>query len=747
MPLYLNPLFAFFANPLMLGWLAAAGVPLVIHLLSRRRYREMQWAAMSFLISALRKNARRVQLEQWLLLALRTLIVLLVVLALAEPFLEATGITPSSSNHVHKVIVVDSSFSMAFKPTDKSRFDRAKELAHRIVEESLTGDGFTLVMLAAPPRAVVATPAFEPRDFRAEIDNLVLPHGGADLPATLAMIESLIEQAQHDHPRFTHHQVFFLTDLGRNTWSIGSDSTAPPTEASKNSVSVGEFLERSKRLATKASLQVIDLGQDDAENSAITRFTISDPYTTTAREVQFEADVKNFGRQRRDQVLVELHVDERRVGEEKVTLEPGGQTTVDFRYRFDTPGPHLAELRLGNDLLAIDNHRWYAADVHEFLRVLLINGKPSGGELRGATDYLAVALEPKQQEQDRPLVRVDVAAESALVERDLTSYDCVFLCNVAQFTAQEASVLAAYLRYGGGAVFFMGDQVNADSYNRVLGASQSSTPGTHTPLLPATLGETIASGMFHFNPLGYQHPIVNLFRDQEQAGLITTPIQRYVKLQVQPESAAKVALAFDSGDPAIVEQPFERGRVVVVATSADLSWTAMPVGPSYLPIVQELLAWSVEGHRSEHNTLVGGSFGDQGRSLAGQSVVTIKLPNGDSTAVRIQSGLEPSWSFNDTLLSGAYQANVTGSSQPVTSFAVNVDTSESDLTRLDAAELRNQTWPGVRFSHRTDWQNLAEGESEAIARRNALHQWLLIAAGFGMMAEMSLASWWGRRSR
>jgi len=727
-----HPLLAVFGYPLMLGWLAVAAAPLVIHLLSRRKYREMSWAAMTFLVAALRKNSRRIQVEQWLLLAIRTLIIVLIVFALSEPYLETMGLETTAGEHIHKLIVLDGSYSMAFKPTDKSRFDRAKDLAYRIVDESVQGDGFTLVLMGSPPRAVVATPAFEPRDFRAEIENLRLPHGGADLPATMTLVERLIDQAEKEHSRFTHHQVFFLSDLGRNTWSV--DAAGPAGV---------DFVERSKRLASRAALQVIDLGQDAAPNTAVTRFALADPYATSARDVTFEADIRNFSTERRDSLLAELYVDGRRVAEDQLAIDGSGETTVAFPYRFDTPGQHLAELRLGNDLLEIDNHRWFAADVREHLKVLCINGRPSGGDLRGATDYLTVALQPRSDEVDRPLVRVEVAAESALGEFDLSTFDCVFLCNVAQFTTHEASVLSGYLRQGGGVVFFLGDQVNTDNYNRMLATAEENRPA----ILPAQLGEVVPQGLYFFNPLDYRHPIVDVFRDQEQAGLLTTPVQRYVKLDVKPEQGSRVALAFANGDAAIVEQPVGRGRAVVVATSADLSWTTMPVWPSYLPIVQELLAWAVQGKAGEQNVIVGAAFGKHNRQLAGQPSVTVRSSSGDSSTIRLTAGVDPGWSFVDTLFSGAYTATYPGTPPREEFYAVNVDTAESDLTRLDAAELRDQVWAGVRFTHRTNWQNLTEEDDGAISRRNTLHQVLLAIAFALMIVETSLASWFGRRSR
>src|SRR6476469_8732247 len=103
-----------FGNLAMLGWLAAAAAPLLIHLWSRHRFREAPWAAMQFLLAAMRKNARRLQLQQWLLLAVRTLIITLVVLAVAEPYGHRL-LAGATSGPSHKVIVIDGSYSMGYQ--------------------------------------------------------------------------------------------------------------------------------------------------------------------------------------------------------------------------------------------------------------------------------------------------------------------------------------------------------------------------------------------------------------------------------------------------------------------------------------------------------------------------------------------------------------------------------------------------------------------------------------------------------
>ena len=249
-----------FGSLAMLGWLGAAAAPLLIHLWSRRKYRELTWAAVDFLLAAMRKNARRIRIEQWLLLAVRTLLILLVVSALAEPFLEQAGLNFVAGEPTHRVLVIDASFSMAYRPTDQDRFERAKELAVQIVEESTRGDAFTIVLLSSPPQVVVGNPAFEPHEVVEEIENLQLRHAGADLPATLVKIEEILKRVRHNHPRLTQQEVYFLTDLQRTTW-------APDLPDRKAST---EFRRCSRQLADWAALTVIDLGQTGNENLAIT---------------------------------------------------------------------------------------------------------------------------------------------------------------------------------------------------------------------------------------------------------------------------------------------------------------------------------------------------------------------------------------------------------------------------------------------------------------------------------------------
>ena len=672
----------------MLGWLAAAAAPILIHLWSRRQYREMSWAAMECLLAAARRQTRRLLLEHWLLLAIRTLLVVLVVLAVAEPYTERAGLALTAGGHAHRVLVLDGSYSMDYRPTDKTRFERAKELARQIVEESPQGDAFTLVLMSSPPRVVVAEPALEPAEIVREIDNLRPPQTTADLPATITAIRQVVDGARRASPRLVRHEVYFLTDLQRVTWAPKLSEAA-----------AAEFLEQTEGLAQTATLFLIDLGQPTAENLAVTGLRAADPLMTVGRSVQLEAELKNFGRQARQRQPVELLVDRRRVEQKEVDIDPGGTASVGFSYRFDTPGDHAIEVRAPGDALDIDNHRFLAAPVRQAIRVLCIDGRPSGRPFHGAADYLAVALAPQAVGQvgnlsHNALVQAEVTTESAAMDRNLAEYDCVFLCNVAQFTASEARVLDAYLQSGGNLVFFLGDQVLAEQYNRELGAAGQGRAGGPN-ILPARLGPLVDRPQFRLDPLGYRHPIVQPFRGRGEASLLTTPVFKHYQLAVPENSPAETVLALANGDPLVVEAPIHRGRVVLVATSAEPAWSALPLWPSFVPLVQEIVAWCARGQLQQRNLMVGEPL---------------------DASIATQSGI--------------YVARRGPPPGREETFAVNVDTAESDLAQIDPEELQDEVWPGVPFVHQTSWQDLAR---PAPAARSA--------AGTGCTSVCSMRRW------
>lgn len=711
----------------MLPWMAAAAVPILIHLWSRRRYREVTWAAMQYLMAALRKRRRRLLLQEWLLLLLRTAVVLLIVLAVAEPYVQHSAFPMSLGRLTHRVLVLDASYSMAYRPDDKTRFEHAQQLAARIVRQASPGDAFTLVLMAAPPRLVVGKPAFEPGEMLQEIERLAVLHTTADVPATLAMVDELVQRVARETPRLARHEVLFLTDLGRPGWATpaGAAGYAQQMRA------------RAAALAARASLAVLDVGQKAVDNAALTDLLPSEAVAIVGRGMRFQASLRNFTATAQPRRVVELLVDGQAVQQQAVDLGPGATASAAFDYIFPAAGDHVVEARLDRDRLEVDNHRYLVLPVREAIRTLCIDGHPSARPFGGTADYLRAALAP-DAEAAAGAVRARVAAENALSERDLRRYDCVLLCNVGQFTPGEAKILAAYAGQGGNLVFFLGDRVLPERYNAELGGGHGTAA-----ILPARLGPLVDQPQDRLNPLDYQHPALRAFRGNPLAGLLTTLVAKHYRLEVPANSPARTVLALANGDPLIVEQAVGQGRVVLVATSADLSWTKMPLLPSFVPLVQELLAWCVAGQTQHRNFEVGQPLEGTAPASAAGAAVALLRPDGARETLTLAADASaaglPGWSYAETTLSGIYRIQDDKSAGAGRPLAVSVNTAESDLTPVTADELRDTIWPGVEFRYQTSWTPGGPPAVANLAGGSSLHVLLLYAVLLMLLTETFLA--------
>lgn len=720
----------------MLWFLAGASAPFLIHLWNKRRYRELDWAAMDYLLAALKSNSRKLLVEQWVLLAMRMLAVGLLAIAVAQPFWESMGLSFEPGERTHRLIVVDASYSMDFQPGDTSRFARAKELASAIVRNSQEGDGFTLILLGQPPQAVISTPAYARETVLQEIEELTHPQAGGDLPATLLRVEQVLQQARREHPKLVREEVDWITDLGVQTWNPRFAS--PEMEA--------DFHHRLEQIANQSAMVILDVGQQAGGNLAITNFTSTAAAPVVGRDVEFLAQAENFSRQARARVVLEFLVDGTRADQVIVDLPASGAVDLPpFRHRFSSPGEHRVEIRAPADSLPPDDRRYLSVPVRDAFRVLCIDGKPSGVPFESETDYLQAALQSSAAGGGAP-IDVSVRSELALLQQNLSDYDAIFLCNVRRFREAEATQLRQFVERGGGLITFLGDQIVPDNYNQVLGNPAQ-------PVLPARIGPLIEhdpAETEELDPQGYRHPLLDPFRNNEQVALDRTPVYKYYQLAPHSDEGVQVPLTFAGGNPLVAEQRIGRGYSLLVATSASAGpredlWTAMPMLQNYLPLVRQMLAVSLRGQLAQRNVLVGDPLSGIALTAQADSKIAIETPGGELQEVRLRAdGDLVTWSFPQTNVAGFYRATPSGSDAAGGLFAVNLSTAESDPARVSPEELQAGLLSGIRCRVETELPEPGEQPLREIMQRGELHRGLLVAALLMFLGEMLLA--WRLRS-
>ncbi len=725
-----------FGSSGMLWFLLAAGIPVLIHLWNRRRFRRVRWAAMEYLLAAMRRNRRRLLVHQWLLLLIRMGIIVLLALAAAEPYWQRlVGDLTRRSRTLH-VFVLDNSLSMGARAGQETAWGRAQAAIEQQVAAAGGGDGFALVLLARPAKAQVALPVFDSGAFLRQVRSLQPAATEADLLVGLQRALEVIAQAGKQQPRFDQVQAVFLTDMQHRTWSAAGGENLLPLW---------------KQLEQRATLVLLDVGAPEAQNLAVLQCQSDQRVPLVGREVHMQVRLRNYGTQDRRGVSLRLLVDGVAVASQQVDLPAGEEVNVPaLRYAFPDPGEHLVEIRLGQDDLPADNRRFLVLPVREQWRVLCIDGRPGSRPYEGAADYLVAALE-SQPGGGAPPVQVEVAPETALTDRSLAPYDVIFLCNVAQFTRQEARLLHEYVQGGGGLVIFLGDQVQAENYNETL-YREADWPQR---LLPGKLEGVqqvqAPSGGFVLDPLEYRHPILRPFQDNEDVGLLSSPIYRYFRLLLPEESTARVALAFAGGDPLIVEERRGWGDVIVVTTSAEPGpsqrpWNLMPMLQNYLPLVRQIAATAVSGAAQRRNLQVGQPLELPAAVAMQHRSFQVRLPSGEELARAVQSrGEKTLWSFDRTWQPGLYEVVVAPDESPWR-FAVNLNAAEGDLRRLSPDRLKEEVLAGVRLHLSVAETQRAAGSSPA-GQRQGLQGWLLWGALFLFCGELVLLWYWAGKNR
>ena len=228
--------------------------------------------------------------------------------------------------------------------------------------------------------------------------------------------------------------------------------------------------------------------------------------------------------------------------------------------------------------------------------------------------------------------------------------------------------------------------MQSENYNQELA---SEDPAKR--VLPAKLGAVSKDAVYQLDPLNLRHPIVAPFEGFKNAGLLTTPIWKYIELKPFPD--AKTALAFRGGDAAIVEEKLQKGRSIIFASAAapESQWTEISSWPSFIPLVQEMQQYTISRRDEGRNLQVGDDLVGSFPAAPPQTPLTMLLPDGRNERLSlVAKGHESLWSYSGGVLSGGYEARLGAPTKATQKFALNVNTRESDLQRLPADLLPSQ---------------------------------------------------------
>jgi hypothetical protein len=719
----MGALAGFFTHPaLFIGGLIAVLSPIIIHLLNKRKFKKIDWAAMDFLLQAQKLNKRRVKMEEFILLLLRCLAMLLLGIFLARPFLsfdQGGGLFKSAK--YERVIVFDDSLSMQSLNGNTTPLSEAKKM----LDEWITGlasdgsdDSLTLIKTSQPSKPVFnGVPLTEESvtELLDEIKATEAADGRANLTATLAEVEKLVsEGGSGDSNRI----VYVLTDLRTRDW------TAPAVEG--DAAVEKDAVATLKRISEKAAgCYVMDMASEGDANLLLADVVPRDKTLVAGVATSFDVVVRNLGREAASDVKVKFSAMEGIPMETTIDrIDAGDSGTANFSYSFAQAGdesvaPSPVTLRAEivteggsvKDLLPEDNMRFFPARVVRGIKVLVVDGDPAG--MFGAREsyFLKRALAPRGSVLSG--IDVDVVDDSELDNVRLDEYQVIFLANLYRVTAERRSNLEEWVTNGGGLILSLGNQVDEDIYNEEFYAGGA---GLMPGKLVAIGGDESEEKWVFFDPQQKSHPVLKIFEGESNPLLEGVKVFRWWRVAI-PEEALKdgtVALVATYTDvdksPAFVEKRFGEGRVMLVTTPLDLDWNNWPEdGPSYVISMQEMAHYFARSNSREGELMVGEPLEFAIDLADHRAEAGIVLP-GAEDAVPVQalapsggggdaSRLATEWRirYEDTKRRGFYKLQLTptsGGEAETVLFAANIDPEEGALQRAIVDSMRNELADG-----------------------------------------------------
>jgi hypothetical protein len=735
-----------FLNPILAGvGLAAVTLPIIIHILMRRRRKPVMWAAMKFLLEAYRQHRKRIMLEQILLLASRCLLVALIGLALGRPILGAAGALGGRGAVTLYILIDNSLAASALDENGKPALERHKSAAGALLAQmdAAAGDRVSVISLGGPARGVVDPPSSDAGAVGEVVKGLGTTDSPADIPGALNVVASGLSSKDSGGSRPV---VAVLSDF-----LTGSADTENKLEALGKAE--GGIVVLASNPSGAGATNVSILGIDPERPVVISRGGggasqarialrrsgpgVKDAAATTVRlGVQAESAGGRTSPATAGQVVVRWQPGQ---------TETVATASVDLgaAVKAAGSGPAILSATIDTDAVEGDNTWRRPIEITRTLRVGLVAPRRLAGTKPGVqqfepADWVRLALEPTEggrSDGDAELVEIEPLTLDAA---RLSGLDAAVIVRPEALPDGAWRRLRAFTDQGGFVLVFAAPGAAvplwADAMARDMGLPW--TVGREARAWP----DGVAMSVDRAGDLGLLSVIAPELPE------LAAPVRVFKALSV--ENAGQGLLKTADGASLVVsaspglkgEGTAGRGLVAMVTVAMSFEWTDLQAKPLMVPLMWELVKQGVGAARGSWSALAGQVPATPARSVELRSPEgTVKIVHGRAeTAIRdagVWRALDEQGTLRGLVAINADPVGGRTDAQPRSSIA---------------------SWLGVAAGNEIKWIEGGEGISgrtsvtEALSRTVDATRFvlpLLLAALGVALLELAMARWFSHAGK
>jgi hypothetical protein len=620
-------------NPaLALAGIACVAIPIIIHLLMHRRRKPVMWGAMRFLQEAYRRQRRRLQMEKWLLLAVRCLLLAAIAGALGRPLLGALGGRPGGRT---VFILIDTGIASGLRgPDGKTALERHREEAKAVLAtlrsaaSGTDGDRVALITLGGPAEGVVLPPSGNLAAVGELLDQLTPTDAKTDVSGGLALTSgALAPRGTEASPAIDASRtlVVVLSDFREGSIELRGGTTAETLAGSRLPEGVGLVLSE-PAAAPAGNVSVVGVeplrsvligraggaGEPDVVRVLLRRSgtSASEPAATTVRAELSVGDAPPEGPAPVGRAVVRWSAGQETAAA-VLTLEgPGGPSRGVGAGRASSSA--VVSVSIDDDALAADNRARRGIEVREALRVGLIApprfARSERVDTLDAASWLRLALSPQETDGPGEIDLVDIEPATVDLAR-LAGLDAVIVPRPDQVGEAAWARVRQFLDAGGLVLVTppAGATVHlwADTMLQGLGASGLSVAREARAVEPTIRLSSAARGPSSDAPgdSAGAEGLLGVVAGELDELLRPVTLTKVLPFTVEPGAGeGSPVLSLDDGSvvvwagqvaPAEKRGAGSRGLFVYMGVAPELSWGDLPARPLMVPLVQEIVRQGV----------------------------------------------------------------------------------------------------------------------------------------------------------
>jgi hypothetical protein len=626
-----------FLAPWFLGGLAVLSVPVFVHLLRRHVTTPRPVSSLMFFERGVQSSTRHRRLKYLVLFVLRSTLLLLVVLAFANPFVRRVA---ARAQQRVMVIVLDYSFSMR----SGTHFADAKQAALAALAAKPQSQKAQIMALGAQMQ-VLTQPVTEGGQLRGALESIQAGDGHASFGELGRVMRTLADTA---HSPIDLH---LFSDMQRSAMPANFADMVMPGNVTVHLHSVAH--------GTAGPNWTIESVEAPDE--------LSDPKDSERSKVH--AVVVGYGTPAATKT-VSLVVNGRTVAIRSVNVASNGRTAVEFSPLDIGYGFNRCEVRVeGEDALPADNANYFVVRRSDPERVLFVH---ASGDTRSAT-YFGAALKAAAKAS----FLVQSVSQEQTVDLDPSRFAFVVLSDSVELPAIFEHTLAQYVARGGGVLIALGTSASRHAHIPIWGGDVRETHDYVRSGTVATVGH-----------VDFSHPaVIDAKPGRENGGWDETKVFYSVGVDVRE---ARVAVRLNDGTALLVDKPLGQGHVLLLTSGLENLTNDLPLHPVFVAFVDHSAQYLSGGSRLRGSRLVDSYV--QLRAQNGESAnVEVIDPFGHRPLSLSDARTAQSFQLEDA---GFYQIRLANGQDSV--IGVNADRRESDLQPIGEDVLK--LWAGASNS-------------------------------------------------